>query len=158
MIAPISVFIKSIFKDEVVFVEGNNNLGKATKGYSKVSDCVLVFLDCVYDNERTFEIYNELFQDYCNKDSNVFLVKIPCIEYIALVALLYSGTIRETGLVKLFVKSQTTRVQHGYQSYEKFCKSVLNEYKLSCIRNQMSKRLSVYTGVKIVDSVESANT
>lgn len=136
--APISQFLKKVFGEEVIFSSSNSNLHRCIERYARTEKCVLVFLDYVYDNRRTYSVYREL-EFYEDIYSNVFIVKIPCIEYIALLTLIDMGIVRDTNLVNKFVESTKHRVVHEEKSYEKFCKKVLNSYKLSCVHNKLVK-------------------
>jgi hypothetical protein len=82
---PISQLLKkSYFGDSMQFSSGASRLNACVQNYLKRhNDLVLVFVDVIPTNAITLKTYNELALKYA-KTNNVFIVPIPCIEYIVL--------------------------------------------------------------------------
>lgn len=140
----ISKLLLSINDDAITmdsFTDGSNNMRIMIKSGELTTPCVCYF-DMVPDNPITVKYYCELCDYIKNKDLDIYLIPIPCIEYVAL-KYLYNkyNSIKECQLVKSVIDFE----EYAYQfrlvkSYEKYCKAVMGSNELAqCFRATRDK-------------------
>lgn len=127
--------LKSEFEKVIIFSDGDRNIRSKLAEYLEGN--IIVYVDVVPDNVHTIEAYKEV-EDYVlssNITDRVIVMPIPCIEYYVIKAFCKF----EYDEVKSVIDKQNYRdILYSHRgrrlrvkSFEKYCKSVLNNY-LSC--------------------------
>lgn len=150
--SPISKCIKVLLGDKAIFTGGNRSLiNKINRTIEIAGDeQIIVFVDVVPDNVETVKLYHELINDY-SEDHNVIILPQPCAEYAALLYLIlldinhpeysefmFKQDIQSTIFKKLLNEEYMINEYKNIDvnSFEVFCKHILNTRKRGCVRNK----------------------
>lgn len=124
--------------DVVKFTMGNRNIINRIKELNDGVTEMLVYIDVMPDNFLTIREFNRVSKWVTNNGlSNVHIFPIPCIEYYAIAAFL-DPRYKEVSTVLDFNLYKQVSVNHrgkelACKSFEKYCKSVLNNY-IGCLK------------------------
>lgn len=134
--SPISVLLKYVLGDNVVFSKGALNLRIELEKYPDSICC----MDVVPDNDETVDMYNELKEEYGRR-----IVPIPCIEFATLLMLADLGVKLTCSLTDLYnIISGIEIKKYTDKSLEKYLKRLLNSDIKKCIHNIFKRDNYVY--------------
>lgn len=134
--SPISVLLKYVLGDSVVFSNGALNLRVELEKHPDGICC----MDVVPDNDETVEMYNELTEEYGRR-----IIPIPCIEFATLLMLADLGIKLTCNLTDLYhIISGVEIKKYADKSLEKYLKRLLNSDVKKCLHNAYKKDNSLY--------------
>lgn len=134
--SPISILLKYVLGDNVIFSNGALNLRVELEKYPDSICC----MDVVPDNYETVAMYNELAEEYGRR-----VIPIPCIEFATLLMLADLGVKLTCSLTDLYnIISGVEINKYTDKSLEKYLKRLLNSDVKKCIHNTFKKGNYVY--------------
>lgn len=134
--SPISILLKYVLGDNVIFSNGALNLRVELEKYPDSICC----MDVVPDNYETVAMYNELAEEYGRR-----VIPIPCIEFATLLMLADLGVKLTCSLTDLYnIISGVEINKYTDKSLEKYLKRLLNSDVKKCIHNTLKKGNYVY--------------
>lgn len=160
--SPISKLIKQIMGPRCAFAGRNEDMASIINYYANSGEDVICYVDCVPDNPNTENLYLKLLRLYSGYD-NVYILRIPCIEFIVLQLLLSLNVLdRANEDVKKFCMSLSSYgIEYSAKSYERFCKGVLNASRKICVKNTIPRHMynfiSWYESECVCDDVRFSN-
>lgn len=136
---PVSELLrKTAGEDCVYFSFGNRELVTLARLMSDNKQEVYCYVDMVWDNSVTEDIYSDLL-DLASVRNNLHVLRIPCIEFTALTMLYLTGVYNfgdSVGLLRyLNFGGELCKADYKDASFEKYCKGLLNGVKKPCLRN-----------------------
>jgi len=124
--------------DVVKFAMGNRNIINRIRELDDGVTEMLVYIDVMPDNFLTLQEFNRVVKWVADNElKNVHVLPIPCVEYYAIAAFL-DPQYKEVPTVLEFNLYKQVPINHrgkelSCKSFEKYCKSVLNNY-IGCLK------------------------
>lgn len=110
----------------------------------KSNTMIVCYVDCPPDNNLSVSLYNELEMKYRSSE-NIHILKSQCIEYYMLSMLNDCGLLYKSDLTTEFVNGfYGVKYSYSDNSFEKFCKRILNGQRLKCLNNKDKVKHSWY--------------
>lgn len=136
--SPISIMLQHVYNGEVDFCESCDLFESKICDYLDAGyDNIVCYFDTPPDNVTAVERYEKLRYKFECSDT-VHVLKSQAIEHYVLKSFVNLGSVlRDNVMVRDFIKIQSgLPVSYSDDSYEGFCKNVLNGNKRSCVRNK----------------------
>lgn len=146
---PISRLLYYTYNYNVMFCETCDNLAKKVRHcvfHSMNSIDIICFCDCPPDNPEALKVYRELCIEFKDNE-RVTILKSQCIEHYVLKCLINLRLMPNTKDISDFINiNNGIKVEYNDETYEKFCKRVLNGNGMRCFANKLSRKYSWYVG------------
>ena len=129
--------------NDLVFTKGIGNLINRVRRLVSQECIVIAYVDLVIDNRETINNLLKLItiiESYSGAKDRMVIVPIPCIEYYLVRSLVSEGLISiDDNLIETCVNfgdyTKYNIPKRYRSSFEKYCKYIVEEYGLMCIRN-----------------------
>ena len=128
--------------NDLVFTKGIGNLINRVRRLVSQECIVIAYVDLVIDNRETINNLLKLItiiESYSGAKDRMVIVPIPCIEYYLVRSLVSEGLISiDDNLIETCVNfgdyTKYNIPKRYRSSFEKYCKYIVEEYGLMCIR------------------------
>lgn len=136
----ISKMLQYVYGNNVLFSSGNKNLINIIKG---ITDIVYAYIDAAIDAPESLVEYYKLKVAFKGSET-VKIIRIPCIEYFALLTLNYFKYLSVDEICNILYVRGKSNVYKSYSedSFEQHCKQLLNKHISKCFHNTSSVNVS----------------